>query len=70
MVATAIYSVTMVLWKETTFPHYYYYYFIPQVVKIPGVKNYKSELWDAEMQVSIIIITIIKYDSQQYEGDF
>ena len=50
--------------------YYYYYFFIPQVVKIPWVKNYKSELWDAEMQVSIIIITIIKYDSQQYEGDF
>ena len=27
MVATAIYSVTMVLWKETAFPHYYYYYY-------------------------------------------
>jgi len=22
--------------------NYYYYFFIPQVVKIPGVKNYKS----------------------------
>ena len=38
MVATAIYSVTMVLWKETAFPlcramerrwrYYYYYYYI------------------------------------------
>jgi len=31
MVAMAIYSVTMVLWKKTAFPlcsHYYYYYFL------------------------------------------
>jgi len=34
MVATAIYSVTMVLWKETTFPHYYYYYYYYYLFKL------------------------------------
>jgi len=50
MAATAIYSVTIVLWKETAFPLcramdiivVIIIFFIPQVVKIPGVKNYNS----------------------------
>jgi len=44
MVATAIYYVTMVSWKEAAFPLIIIIIiiFIPQVVKIPGVKNYNS----------------------------
>jgi len=44
MVATAIYSLTMMLWKETAFPlcramerHYYYYYFFKTSVGVPEV---------------------------------
>jgi len=54
MVATAIYSVTMVLWKDTAFllcramerrwKYYYYFYFLPHVVKIPVVKNKKAKI--------------------------
>jgi len=53
MVATAIYSVTMVLWKETAFPlcraverrwncqcyYYYYYKFLEAVLNSQGLKK-------------------------------
>jgi len=42
MVATAIYSVTMVLWKETAFPHYYYYYYYYVAFNAPCV-GYKDD---------------------------
>jgi len=43
MVATAIYSVTMVLWKETAFPHYYYYYYVAFNAPCVGYKDDESQ---------------------------
>jgi len=48
MVATAMYSVTMVLWKET---YYYYYYYFDPGTQFPGnekitlcnTKKYKNQ---------------------------
>jgi len=45
MVATAVYSVTMALWKETAFPLYYYYYYCPvagQVADMPSGRQLNS----------------------------
>jgi len=51
MVATAIYSVTMVLWKETAFPlcramekryYYYYYYYLFDTHKSTDTSNSKT----------------------------
>jgi len=69
MVATAIYSVTMVLWKETAFPlcratekrwkmnvvSYYYYYFLNLGMSSRGGKQ------KLILEIIIIFLTLGKY---------
>jgi len=51
MVATAMYSVTMVLWKETYY--YYYYYFDPGT---QFIGNEKITLCNTKKYIIIVVI--------------